>query len=80
MPITSSAKQALRKDIHRTVVNIRRKRRTKQAVDEFKAKPTKKGLQTAVSQIDKMIKWHIIHQNKAAHLKSQLSKLLPASK
>lgn len=80
MPITTSAKQALRKDRTRTVQNIRRKRRTKQAMDQYKAKPTQKALQTAVSQIDKMVKWNLWHQNKAARLKSQLGKLLVLNK
>lgn len=76
MPITSSATIALRKDRRRAVTNLRRKRSCKRAMDNFKAKLSSKSLQAAVSQIDKMVKWHLFHQNKADRLKSQLSKLL----
>lgn len=79
MPITTSAKQALRKDRRRTVTNIRRKRLTKRAMDQFKSKPSQKTFKTASSLIDKMVKWNLFHQNKAARLKSQLSKLLHKS-
>jgi ribosomal protein S20 len=80
MPITTSAKQSLRKDRRRTTVNTRRKRRTKRAIDQFKTQPTEKNIQKAISQIDKMVKWQLYSKNKAAHLKSQLSKLATASK
>lgn len=76
MPVSKSATIALRKDRRRTIENIRRKRRVKKAIDEFKAGPNFKLLKVAVSQIDKMVKYNLYHQNKADRLKSQLSKLL----
>lgn len=76
MPVSKSATIALRKDRRRTIENIRRKRRVKKAIDEFKAGPNSKLLKVAVSQIDKMVKYNLYHQNKADRLKSQLSKLL----
>jgi ribosomal protein S20 len=79
MPITQSAKQALRKDRRRTVVNLRRKRAAKKALDAIKKTPSKDNFKQAVSQLDKLIKHHLIHKNKAAHLKSQLSQLLSST-
>ena len=76
MPVTTSASDALRKDRRRTLTNLRRKRTAKKEVDDFKAKPAAKSLNTAVSQIDRLVKHHLIHANKAARLKSALHKLL----
>ncbi len=79
MPVTTSAKQALRKDRRRTVVNLRRKRAAKQAADAQKRTPSPKNLQKAYSLVDKLAKHHLIHPNKAARLKSKLARLSPAS-
>ena len=76
MPVTTSASDALRKDRRRTLTNLRRKRTAKKEVDDFKTKPTSKSLSAAVSQIDRLVKHHLIHANKAARLKSSLYKLL----
>jgi len=76
MPITQSAKKALRQSIKRNRVNRRAKDKVKKAIKEFKAKPTKEGLKKAFSKIDQAIKKNLTHKNKAARLKSQLAKLL----
>ena len=38
-------------------------------------KPTQKNLESAYSAIDKAVKKHLFHTNKAARLKSQIAKL-----
>ena len=76
MPITQSAKQALRKDRRRAVVNLRRKRDAKKAVDTIKKTPNMANFQRASSQLDKLVKNQLIHKHKAARLKSQLSSLI----
>lgn len=76
MPITQSAKQALRKDQRRTLYNLRRKRAVKKAIDQMKEKPSPEALTLAFSKIDKMVKYNLYHKNKASRIKSQLSKLI----
>lgn len=39
-------------------------------------KPTKKNLGSVFSELDRAAKKHVIHKNKAARLKSRLSKLV----
>jgi small subunit ribosomal protein S20 len=45
-------------------------------IKSFRKSPTKKSLDKAFSALDKAAKRSIIHKNKAARLKSRLSKLV----
>lgn len=74
MPITQSAKKALRRDKRRAIVNLRIKRKMKAALKKAKEKPIKKNLALAYSALDRAVKKKIIHKNKAARLKSKLTK------
>ncbi len=76
MPITSSAKKALRRDKRREKQNIKVKKTHRQAIKNFEEKPTKKTLQAAYSEIDKAAKKKVIHKNKAGRLKAKLAKKL----
>jgi len=76
MPVTQSAKRALRKDRRRTIVNLRIKKKMKKILREFRSKPTKKKLALVFSALDRAVKKRVIHKNKAARLKSRLSKRL----
>ncbi len=76
MPILRNAKKALRVSERKAEVNRRVKARTKTMVDKVKKQPSAENLATAFSAIDKAVKGHIFHRNKAARLKSQLSKLI----
>lgn len=76
MPITSSAKKALRRDKRREKQNIKVKKTYRQAIKNFEEKPTKKTLQVAYSEIDKAAKKKVIHKNKAGRLKAKLAKKL----
>ncbi|OGK16255.1 hypothetical protein A3H80_02695 [Candidatus Roizmanbacteria bacterium RIFCSPLOWO2_02_FULL_37_19] len=81
MPIIKSAQKKLRQDKKRAeqnliirgaykhaVIAIRRKAQRKQKI-------TDKDIKGAFSSLDKAVKKKIIHANKAARLKSQVSKL-----
>lgn len=68
MPISKSAKKSLRVSRTKTSLNRYRKSLLKDAL--------KKADNTSVSLVDKAAKWGIIHPNKAARLKSQLSKVI----
>ena len=75
MPISKSAKKALRVSQRKTSLNRHRKEIVKEAVKGA----SEKNVNHAVSLLDKAAKWGIIHPNKAARLKSRLSKKVGAT-
>jgi len=76
MPISQSAKKALRVSRYKTSVNRRRKALVK---DALKTLGSPEEISKATSYIDKAAKWKLIHPRKAARLKSRLSKQAAAS-
>jgi small subunit ribosomal protein S20 len=77
MPITSSAKKALKQSKVKFARNTTKKKNLKAAV---KKTVSAKDMPKAQSTIDKIAKTGYIHKNKAARLKSRLSKKLKSSK
>jgi len=75
MPITSSAKKALKQEKRRARENKQTRRRYKEAIKNFLKKPGKKTLSLAYSLIDRAAKKNVIHANKAKRLKSKLAKI-----
>ena len=75
MPQTSSAKKKLRADAKKRVFNVRRLRQIRKVVKTTSDAKDIQALSVAFKAIDKAAKRGVIHKNKAAHLKSQLSKL-----
>ena len=80
MPVTAAAKKKLRRDRKKTIVNLRIKRRFKEAIKEMRRHPSQKALRTAYRLLDRAAKKGVIHKNKAARLKSRLTKLLKKAK
>ncbi len=76
MPITQSAKKALRQNIKRRVKNLSQNRNLKDAVKEFRKAPKQEALSGIFKKLDKAAKTGIIKDNKADRLKSRLSHLL----
>ncbi len=83
MPITQSAKQALRQNVRRRAQNVAKKNAMNRAVKDFKkfiaAKDMEKAkaqLATVYKMVDKTAKTNVIAKNKASRMKSRLSKLL----
>lgn len=76
MPVIKSAQKKLRKDKKRTKENKKLKNNFKYAFKKTLENPTQKTIIQAVSLADKMAKKKIIHKNKAARIKSKLSKLI----
>lgn len=74
MPVTKSAIKKLNQDKKKTAVNKKIKQQLTVVVKDIK-KNKKKSINEAYSKIDKASKKGIIHPNKAARLKSQLSKI-----
>ena len=74
MPISRSAKKSLRKSITNRKDNVTLKNKFKEMVKKFLAKPSQKGMEEAQSMLDKAVKKGILHKNKVARMKSQMSK------
>jgi len=79
MPVTTTAKRALRSSKNKELVNKLIVRKLESAVRLAKKGKTAEKILTAVSLTDRAAKKRVIHANKAARIKSQLSKLLPKS-
>lgn len=76
MPVLKHAKKKLRQDKVRTERNKKVKELYKKLVKEAKTTKKAETVSKAFSSIDKAAKHHILPKNKAAHLKSQLSKVV----
>ncbi len=76
MPLIKSAKKKLRKDIKRTERNAKTKISLSKALKNAAKKPTQESVKTAAKLADIAAKNKIIHKNKAARIKSKLSKLI----
>jgi ribosomal protein S20 len=75
MPVIKSAKKKLRQDIKREKVNNLLRRGFKTAIKEAQKSKTPEKIKKAVVLVDKAVKKNLIHKNKAARIKSSLSKL-----
>ena len=81
MPVIKSAVKKLRQDIKRTKKNDDFRHRLDLSVKAAKKSPTPAKISEATSMVDKAVKNNLMHRNKAARIKSSLSKLAkPASK
>jgi len=76
MPITTSAKKKMRRDLTKRSKNATQKTALKQAIKKTRREPSKETFVEVQKLIDKAAKNNLIHKNKAARLKSQLSKLV----
>jgi len=80
MPITQSAKKALRQGETRRAKNIKRKKALKDIIKEYKKlsvskkEEAKKMLPQVFKALDKAAKINLIKKNKASRLKSRLSR------
>ena len=74
VPNIKSAIKKVRKDKRRAAVNLRLKKRYKQAVKEHRREPDAEKLKEAQKELDKAAKKGIIKKGKASRLKSRLAK------
>ncbi len=70
MPITSSAKKALRQNKRRRAINIKRKSALQTAIKQYKKIPE---LQALYKAVDKAAKSGFIKKNKANRIKSRMA-------
>jgi small subunit ribosomal protein S20 len=80
MPVTAQAEKKLRRDRKQQKINAVHRTHLRDGVKKMRKTPTKKQLQAVFTLLDKSVKLHVIHKNKAARLKSRLSKLLVTNK
>ena len=80
MPVTKSAKKALRVSTRRKTENDKTRKNIRGALKAIRTEPNLENLKKVYSVIDKAVKNKIMHANKAARLKSGLSKLVSPPK
>ena len=73
MPNIKSAIKKVRKDKRRAAVNLRLRKRYKEAVKEHRSEPSAETLQLAQKELDKAAKGGVIKKGKADRLKSRLA-------
>lgn len=76
MPVIKQAIKKVRQDKRKAAINLAARSKYKKAVGAFRKNPTEVLLKAAYSALDKAAKTNAIHRNKAARLKSRLSKKL----
>ena len=75
MPVIKSAKKKLRQDRKKETLNANLLTQVKKLIKKAKKEMSEKTIIEAVKRIDKAAKKGVFHKNKAARLKSQLSKI-----
>lgn len=76
MPVTKTAKRALRVSKRKKIVNDRMAANIEASVRKAQKSKKQEDINIASSLTDRAAKKKLIHKNKAARIKSQLSKLL----
>ena len=77
MPVTKTAKRALRSAKRKEVFNAVFLKKLSIALRTARKKRTKEAIIKAVATADRAAKKKIIHKNKAARIKASLAKLMP---
>ena len=75
MPVTKTAKRALRSSKKKESINKTILSKLEIALKLARKTKSKKNIESAVSLADKAAKRKVIHTNKAGNIKSQLSKI-----
>jgi small subunit ribosomal protein S20 len=79
MPVLKHAKKKLRQDKKRTSDNLKIKQLYKKLIKEAKVSKTPEAVSKAYQAIDKAAKKFVLHDNKAARLKSSLAKAVSSN-
>lgn len=80
MPVTKTAKRALRSSKRKTSINFEIKRNLEIALRDAKKSKSLKEIKKAISLADKASKKKVIHKNKASRIKKSLFKLSSSKK
>jgi len=76
MPITSSAKKALRQNRVRRVKNVSQKKALKELLKSFEKSPSVELLSRVYQALDKAARQNLIKKNTASRKKARLTRLL----
>jgi small subunit ribosomal protein S20 len=76
MPVIKSARKKLKVDRKRESANKKIEALINLVIKKAQRKPTQESIREAFKAIDKGAKKNVFHKNKAARLKSRLSKLV----
>ncbi len=76
MPITQSAKKALRQNKRRHARNLTAMRTLRETVKTYRKTPVAQSLAGVYQKLDKAAKNNLIAPNKAARLKSRLARMI----
>lgn len=76
MPVIKSSKKALRQTKKRTILNKSKATFLKIELKKLKKEKDPKVLPKIYSLVDKMVKTHVIHKNKAKRIKSRAGKIV----
>lgn len=80
MPLLKQARKKMRHDKKRTEQNKEKKVALKKLIKTMRKAPSANNLTSVFSSLDKAVKTHLIHKNKANRLKSRLNKSLAGTK
>jgi len=80
MPVTKQAIKKVRADKRKAIINLRLKKALKKTIVAFRKKPSLSLLTSVYKAADKAAKKNVIHKNRAARIKSRLSKLIALKK
>lgn len=80
MPVTKTAKRALRSAKRKEIINKQIRTNVEVAIRLAIKNKTRKNILKAISLSDRAAKKNIIHKNKAARIKRSLTNLLPPSR
>lgn len=76
MPITKRAIKKMKADERKRLIHDMARSSLRKLIKAARKSPTDKArISSVFKALDKAAKWHIIHPNKAARLKSRLTKL-----
>jgi small subunit ribosomal protein S20 len=77
MPVTKTAKRALKGSMKKKLINALIMAKLEAAIRFAQKGKSKEKILEAISLTDRAAKKKVIHKNKAARIKSRLSKLMP---
>jgi Ribosomal protein S20. len=76
MPVTKTAKRALRGSLAKEIVNKLTISKLESSIRQARNTKSEEKILKAISLADRASKRKVIHRNKAARIKSQMAKLL----
>jgi len=75
MPVTKTAKRALRSSKKKASINFNIRKRLEIAIRDARKSKSLEEIKKAISLSDRAVKKNVIHKNKSARIKKSLSKL-----